>query len=303
MSLSKYTKLLIIMLIAVLQFGAIDGFSQMKSERMNVKTFNASSLDWKLWGYRPNSWRMNFDFNQFTGSWAEFRNIPFTMPGSVQLALKNAGIIPDWNIGVNNTACEWVENRHWIIVSKIPDSLIPKENENINLDCAGLDYRGILMINGKEVGQFNNAFVPWSFNIKPYLKATNNTIAFVFETQPENLAQIGWTSKIKDWKPRFNYGWDWIPRIVQIGIFEKVTISLFKEDQAEIQNLQILTDADKTSDKGELKIKADLNKSAILHGKMNILLSDQDGKTVFAEQLPAKELLQQKIWKDLKIKR
>ena len=36
MSLSKYTKLLIIMLIAVLQFGAIDGFSQMKSERMNV---------------------------------------------------------------------------------------------------------------------------------------------------------------------------------------------------------------------------------------------------------------------------
>ena len=92
MSLSKYTKLLIIMLIAVLQFGAIDGFSQMKSERMNVKTFNASSLDWKLWGYRPNSWRMNFDFNQFTGSWAEFRNIPFTMPGSVQLALKNAGL-------------------------------------------------------------------------------------------------------------------------------------------------------------------------------------------------------------------
>ena len=81
-----------------------------------------------------------------------------------------------------------------------------------------------------------------------------------------------------------------------------MTISLFKEDQAEIQNLQILTDADKTSDKGELKIKADLNKSAILHGKMNILLSDQDGKTVL-EQLPAKELLQQKIWKDLKIKR
>ena len=65
-----------------------------------------------------------------------------------------------------------------------------------------------------------------------------------------------------------------------------MTISLFKEDQAEIQNLQILTDADKTSDKGELKIKADLNKSAILHGKMNIYV-DQDGKTVL-EQLPAK---------------
>lgn len=290
-------------LLFSLQFGFADVFCQIKPEQLNVKTFDASGLDWNLWGYRPNSWRMNFDFNNFTGSWAELMNVPFKMPGSVQNALKSAGILPDWNIGLNNTACEWVENRHWIIASKIPDTWIPKDNENFVLQCDGLDFRGILMVNGKEAGQFGNAFLLHTFNLKSFLKPVCNTIAFVFETQPQNLAQIGWTSKIKEWKPRFNYGWDWVPRIVQIGIFEKVTISLCKEDQPEIQNLQILTDADKTSDTGELKIKADLNKSAILHGKINVLLSDQDGKTVFAEQLPTKEMVQQKIWKDLKIKR
>jgi hypothetical protein len=87
-----------------LQFGFADVFCQIKPEQLNVKTFDASGLDWKLWGYRSNSWRMNFDFNNFTGSWAELMGVPFKMPGSVQNALKSAGILPDWNIGLNNTA-------------------------------------------------------------------------------------------------------------------------------------------------------------------------------------------------------
>lgn len=303
MKISKTKNLIKLLLIAILGFSSINTFGQIKVESTNAKTFDASSLDWKLWGFRPNSWRMNFDFNNFTGSWAEYPNVPFTMPGSVQMALKNAGILPDWNIGINNTACEWVDNRHWIIVTRIPDTWLPKDNEQFSINCDGIDYRGVLMVNGKEAGQFSNTFLEHSFNLKPFLKPSNNTIAFVFESQPQNLAQIGWTSKITEWKPRFNYGWDWIPRIVQIGIFEKVTIKSYKEDQAEIQNLQILTDADKTTDKGELKIKGDFNKAALFHGQIKVLLSDFDGKTVFTEQLPAKELVGQKIWKNLKIKR
>ena len=75
---------------------------------------DASSLEWSLWGYRPNVWRMNFDFASLSGTWAECMDIPVTVPGSVQLALKNAGRIPDWNIGLNYTAAEWIENRHWL---------------------------------------------------------------------------------------------------------------------------------------------------------------------------------------------
>lgn len=299
---SIYNKILTLLLIILLQFGSADAFCQIKSERTNVKTFDASSLDWKLWGYRPNSWRMNFDFDQFTGNWAEYMNIPFEVPGSVQQALKNAGILPDWNIGLNNTACEWIENRHWLIVSKIPDNWIPNDQENVILQCDGLDHKGMVMINGKEAGQFSNGFIPYSFNIKPYLKVGSNTIAFVFDCPPENLAQIGWTSRITDWKPRFNYGWDWIPRIVQIGIWDKVWINTFKDDQPEIEDIQILTDADKTSDKGELKIKAELNQNAI-SGKIKVSLFETEGKLVFEELIAAKDLLQQKKWSDLKVKR
>ncbi|MDR0844600.1 MAG: hypothetical protein LBN71_05205, partial [Tannerella sp.] len=74
---------------------------------------DASALDWKLWGYRPNVWRMNFNFQTLSGTWAECMNVPATVPGSVQNALKNAGLIPDWNIGLNYMSIEWIENRHW----------------------------------------------------------------------------------------------------------------------------------------------------------------------------------------------
>ena len=302
MKTSIYNKIVILVLILIMQSSFGEAFCQIKSNYSTVKTFDASSLDWKLWGYRPNSWRMNFDFDKFTGNWAEYLDIPFEVPGSIQKALKNAGIIKDWNIGLNNTSVEWIENRHWLIVAKIPDNLISKESENIILQCDGLDHKGTIMINGKEAGKFNNAFIPYSFNIKPFLKASNNTIAFVFDCPPENLAQIGWTSQIKDWKPRFYYGWDWIPRIVQIGIWDKVWINTFKNDQPMIDGLQILTDADKIKDIGELKIKADLNRYA-LPGKIKISLSTPEGKNVFEELIASKDLAQQKIWSNLKIKR
>jgi len=292
----------VLVLLAILQFGFADGFSQIKQEDLSVKTYDASTLDWNLWGYRPEYWRMNFDFDNFAGAWAELSNIPVEVPGSVRNALLKAGIISDWNYGLNNTSSEWVENRHWLFTTKLPDDWVPNGDEKMVLHCNGLDYNGILMINGKEAGQFNNTFVPHTFDISPYLKEKNNTLVFVFESPPRYLGQIGYTSRIKDWKPRFNYGWDWIPRIVQIGIWDKVWVSIEEGGQALMDDVQIITDADKRKDRGILKIKANLNKSA-LKGQIKVLLSDLKGNKVFEEEISGKDLIGQKTWNELKVKR
>jgi len=292
----------VLVLLAILQFGFADGFSQIKQEDLSVKTYDASTLDWNLWGYRPEYWRMNFDFDNFAGAWAELSNIPVEVPGSVRNALLKAGIISDWNYGLNNTSSEWVENRHWLFTTKLPDDWVPNGDEKMVLHCNGLDYNGILMINGKEAGQFNNTFVPHTFDISPYLKDNNNTLVFVFECPPRYLGQIGYTSRIKDWKPRFNYGWDWIPRIVQIGIWDKVWVSIEEGGQALMDDVQIITDADKRKDRGILKIKANLNKSA-LKGQIKVLLSDLKGNKVFEEEISGKDLIGQKTWNELKVKR
>lgn len=267
-----------------------------------AETIDASLLDWKLWGYRPNVWRMNFDFNALSGNWAEHMDVPIDVPGSVQKALKNADVISDWNIGTNSTTAEWIENRHWIIAARIPDNILEGNLDNIILQCDGLDYKGIVMVNGKNAGEFDNAFIPYSFSIGSFLKEKNNTLAFVFECPPENLAQIGWTSKIKDWKPRFNYGWDWVPRIVQVGIWDKVWLQKVNKEQPVIEDVRITTDALKNADKGLLNLKFELNKAA-LNGKVKILLSDKNGKKVLEELIIPKHRSEQRTYENLEIKR
>ncbi len=300
----KYTYKIsyLFILVFFIQTGFNNCNSQELSKEEFAKTYDANSLDWKLWGYRPETWRMNFNFANFTGTWAEYMNIPAKVPGSVRSALLNKGIIPDWNYGVNNTASEWVENRHWLFTTRIPDSWLPEKGKKFILHCDGLDNNGVLMINGKQAGTFDNAFIPHVFDITPFLKESNNTMVLVFTTQPDYLGQIGYTSKITDWKPRFNYGWDWVPRIVQIGIWDNIWISIEDKVQPKIENIQIIVDADKLNDRGILKIKTDLNKAA-LKGKIEISLTDKKNKSILKEVVDSKDLTQQKIWNDLKVKR
>lgn len=265
------------------------------------KEYNVSSLEWKLWGYRPESWKLDFNFNELIGPKAEYTNIPAKVPGSVQKSLKDAGIIPDWNIGLNSAQIEWIENRHWIFVTKIPDKWITKESKFI-LKCLGLDDNGIVMVNGKEVGKFNNTFIPYKFDITPFLKDNNNTLAIVFECPPSYLGQIGYTSKIKDWKPRFYYGWDWIPRIVQIGIWDDILLEVLDKESTRIEEMKIVTGADKNKDLGYLKISAELT-SLASHCKVRIQLTKDKGETIVDETVPSEQLREGKVWDNLKINR
>lgn len=162
------------------------------------KTYNISSLDWKLWGFSPESFRTSqFIPNPKRNS--EIRGIPATVPGSVQMALKNAGII-------------------------------------------------------------------------------------------------------KDWKPRFYYVWDWMPRNVQIGIWDDIQLIISDKDIVRIENLKVLSQADKTKEIGELKLSAEMDYSAI-KGKLSVQLKDVEGNLIINEMVPCTRIRDGKVWNNLKIKR
>ena len=265
------------------------------------QTYNLSSQDWKLWGYRPFSWRLDFDFNELKGAKADQINVPVKVPGSVQKALKDAGAIADWNIGDNFLGIEWIEHRHWIFCTRVPDEWI-KKGSSVRLRCLGLDDNGIVLVNGKDVGRFNNTFLPYSFDITPFLKESKNTLAIVFECPPNFLGQICYTSKIKEWKPRFSYGWDWIPRIVQVGVWDDVLIDVRTPETPAIESLNVAAAADANQDEGTLSLAADMTVPA-LNGKVRVRLGKKTGDPVFDETLPAAQVKSGKEWSHLKIKR
>lgn len=83
-----------------------------------------SGLVWTLSGWTPYLWKLDRTMEIGASPNAEIPAIPAKVPGSVQRALRDAGLLPDWNLGLNYRQCEWVENLHWIYETRIPDDWI-----------------------------------------------------------------------------------------------------------------------------------------------------------------------------------
>ena len=256
---------------------------------MKKQYFDLSQLDWNLSGFHPELWRMQQSMEIGASPNAEVRAIPAKVPGSVQYALREAGIIPDWNVGLNFRQCEWVENRHWVFETALPDGWFA-DGKSFRLNCMGLDYSGWVMVNGKAAGEFIGSHVPHVFDITALLQESGNHLSIIFECPPRWLGQFGFTSKMTDWKPRYYYSWDWTVRMVQTGIWNGISIEAL--DAAEIDSFRCVPDAD--GDAGTLKAWGKTT-----GGKSAKLTLSKDGRVVREESVSSGEF--EVNWSDLSI--
>ncbi len=258
------------------------------------KTFDASMLDWELFGCNPFLWKLEKgnSFSHDPRISCEVA-VKAKVPGSVQAALRDAGIIPDWNIGDNAKLCEWVENRHWIYKTVLPDEWMDLSLD-WELQCLGLDYSGWVYLNNHEVGTFMGTHIPYRFNLKEFLLPRGNILEIILDLPPRWLGEWGYTSQIKQWKTRFNYTWDWAPRLVQLGIWD--TVQLIATDGNCIRDFRCTADvlADCT---GVLWIKGELEGSGVsVHCQ---LLKE---KKLIAEKYYDAEAFAAGVeWRDLKV--
>ncbi len=200
------------------------------------RTYDLSRLEWTLSGWVPNLWRLRAPVEVNKAQTSEVPAIPARVPGSVQMALRTAGLIPDWNEGLNYRACQWVENLHWVYEASIPDEWVA-EGSSFRLECLGLDGSGWLRVNGAEVAAFNGSHRPHVFDLGSRLKPSGNVLTLIFDCPPRWAGQFGYTSRMTEWKVRFNYTWDWVARLVQIGVWDR--IDLVGSDGAEIGDIRV----------------------------------------------------------------
>jgi beta-mannosidase len=235
-------------------------------------TFDLSELKWKLTGWTPHFWRFSNSIETGSAALAEVPPLPAPVPGSVQEALRLAGELPDWNVGLNARLCEWAENRHWVYEAVLPAEWMASGSE-FRLNALGLDYCGSVLVNGKEIGCFKGSFTPHRFDLTPWISPeTENRLQIVFECPPRWLGQFGFTSQMNEWKPRFNYTWDWTPRLVQTGIWDDLLLEA--TDGEAFAEVRCATDADPAEKTGILHLSGAVRGDS--GSKVRILLEDKD---------------------------
>lgn len=179
---------------------------------------------WKLKGYWPYTplFRISFETaNDIQGvtDWFDA-----TVPGGVQQDLVRAGLIEDYRYELNSLKCEWVEHRWWMYHT---DFRTPKEfaGRRLSLVFKGLDYKSHIFLNGQKLAEHEGMFDAVTLNVTDKVcHEAENDLSVLFENVPWEIAQIGYTDRVRTQKSRFNYKWDFSTRLVNIGIWDDVLL-------------------------------------------------------------------------------
>jgi len=156
------------------------------------------------------------------------------VPGEIHLDLVRAGKMPEPLESDNIRECRWPEDKSWWYRKRfrVPAQFLHHERQELIFD--GLDLYAQVFLNGKRVGSAANAFVSVAFDVKPFLRAGDNELIVRMTAGSElarakepgrttpDAAEVALTGDFpqRKWlrKPQFEYGWDWIEPLPNVGI-------------------------------------------------------------------------------------
>ncbi len=190
--------------------------------------------------------------------------LPVPVPGEIHAALQDLGIIPDVNLGLNSLSARWVEEQWWLYRR-------PFEINAADCDAAawlvfeGLDLQAIVYLNGEEVGRHANAHRPYRLEVTGKLQAGPNLLAvavegglyYAAERPGEVYTPDTFTVLTKrHWlrKPQYEAGWDWNPRLLNVGITGSVRLDV--ADEPWLDAVTVLPHLNDTLDRASLDVRS-----------------------------------------------
>ncbi|MBI4977823.1 MAG: hypothetical protein HZC28_10085 [Spirochaetes bacterium] len=166
--------------------------------------------------------------------------IPAAAPGSIAADLMRAKVIPDLYVGANVLVAQQWERTDFTYTAAFTAPEL-KKGERLELNFGGVDTVADVVVNGKQVGYFENMFIPHTVDItKALAKKGKNTLMVTIH----NVLDYS-SARVKRWgidgfefnhlpayenifvrKAQHMFGWDIAPRILFGGIQRPVTMQI-----------------------------------------------------------------------------
>lgn len=168
------------------------------------------------------------------------------VPGDVHLDLMRAGLIEDPASGLHSLAARWVEDAIWTY-QKCFDWESREAGTPVWLEFERLSGVAEVFLNGMRVGCHANDFLPARFEVSGLLKPGPNLLVVQMEAgqianadapglpyAPNLLAAS--TKRMWSRKPQCQFGWDWAPRLLNVGIAGSVRL-VWSEDALRVDQV------------------------------------------------------------------
>ncbi len=207
------------------------------------------------------------------------------VPGTVITDLLKLGLIPEPFYADNELHLQWIGESDWIYTTNFN---FPKEFEKdktVYLVFEGIDTAAKIVLNGNELGNPDNMFIKYEFEISRLLKRKRNKLEILFTSPVKyakglegihgRLAAELNSERVFIRKAQYSFGWDWGPKFTVMGLWRPVY--LIQRDTVYIEDFTFTT-LSMENGKANAEIKVNLNKPLNQNQKIKIELQDSKGK-------------------------
>jgi len=184
------------------------------------------------------------------------------VPGNIFLDLFLNEIIDNPYIGNNENEIQWVSTKNWEYNLSFNVDSNFLNYKNISLVFEGLDTYAEVYLNNKPILKTNNMFRRWVISTKNILLGENKLkVVFFPPLKIDSLSASANPYKFPDSrsftrKAPYQYGWDWGPKLVGVGIWKEVYLE--GTNDFRINDIYILQKS-VSPDIAKLKAKIELN--------------------------------------------
>ncbi|HDK36110.1 MAG TPA: glycoside hydrolase family 2 protein, partial [Bacteroidetes bacterium] len=210
---------------------------------------------------------------------------PAAVSGCVHTDLLNNSLIPDPFYRDNETKLQWIGQTNWEYRTKFNVEPEMLRHKQIDLLFKGLDTYAAVFLNDLPILEADNMFREWRVPCKDKLRAGENTLRIMFRspvneilpkikdlpyTLPAGNEQEFKTSPYTRKEP-YQYGWDWGPRFVTMGIWQPVYLDVWND--AHLSGVWI---QQKNLSKKTAELCAQVELHAMEEGTFQLVIQDED---------------------------
>jgi len=174
------------------------------------------------------------------GEWQFHKNddetwLPARVPGGVHTDLMALDLIPDPFVADNEKRVLWVAESDWVYRRTFTADAALMAEQRVSLVCDGLDTLAEVTLNGVRLGETDNMFRQYTWDVKPLLREGENELVILFRSPVQYITAKqaerplrGVSQAIPGGpylrKAPCQFGWDWGPQLPPIGVWKDIRL-------------------------------------------------------------------------------